>query len=326
MKSRNEVLNYLEANLGTYISGEQIAKTLGLSRSAVWKIIRTLKDEGYPIDSKTNKGYRLDPQSSLLSEAALVPLLEKHVSPDRIHVYDSLTSTNSLAKEMAYKGAPQGTVIIAKEQTGGRGRMGRTFFSPKNTGLYISIILRPQMKINQSLFITAAAGALITQSIKNITGLDVQIKWVNDLYYQNKKVCGILTEASSDFESGSIDHLILGIGINMFTPESQFPDDLKDNAGALFSNQSNTERTGIRLAADLINTFTRPDVFDHRDDLMDLYKRHSLVLGKEVMLTGAHTAMTGTVIDFTPEGYLILKTDDDSKKIISSGEITLRMR
>lgn len=326
MKSRSEVLKLLESHRGDYLSGEAIAEGLGLSRSGVWKIIKQLRDEGYPIDAKNNRGYSLSPQSDLLSAEALQPLIkDKNLWPN-IHVFNSLPSTNTQAKAYAQQGAPQGTAVLAREQTAGRGRLGRSFYSPKNTGLYLSLILRPQLRIDQSLYITAAVGVLLCQIISRVAGLDLQIKWVNDLYHEKRKVCGILTEAAADFESGAIEYLVLGIGINLSPPQDDFPEEIKDRAGVLFPDQS-PERLNIKLAAEIINTLAMPEVFAPRDTLMAEYKKRSLVLGRPVTLTsGAQPSKTGTVVDFTPEGFLLLETEDGHRETISSGEVSLRLK
>ncbi|MDO4288469.1 MAG: biotin--[acetyl-CoA-carboxylase] ligase [Eubacterium sp.] len=323
MKSRSKVLRLLELHRGDYLSGEQLANALGLSRSGIWKIIRSLRAEGYAIDAKTNVGYRLAEDSSLLSREALLPLIKDPTVGEGIQVFDTLPSTNTQAKRLAQEGAPHGTTVIAREQSAGRGRLGRSFYSPKNSGLYLSLILRPALLTNQSLYITAAVGTLLCQIVKKVANLDLKIKWVNDLYHEGRKVCGILTEAAADFETGTIDYIVVGIGINLQRPSEGFPEDIQSRAGALFADHS-PERLNIRLAAEIINTLTDPDVFKNQEALMTDYKRRSLVLNREVRLTGPAGELTGIGTGFTPEGVLILKTAEGDNKIISSGEVSLR--
>lgn len=325
MSTQTDLLKILEENRGEPVSGEALAEKLSLSRSAVWKAIKGLRDKGYQITSKTRQGYTLCKSNDILSAASIAPWLKDPAQADRLEVYPSLDSTNSFGKERALAGAPDGTVIIAESQTGGRGRMGRTFFSPGGSGIYLSIILRPGTAISQSLFITIAASVLIRQAIADVTGLEPEIKWVNDLYIKDKKICGILTEAAADFETGNIDYIVLGAGINFTEPKQGFPEELNSVAGALFKEAPDGQLRS-RLAAELVNRLSRLTRIPEAGAVMADYRKHSMVIGKPVTILNGREPLEGVVSDINDAGHLILKKDDGTFQSIVSGEVSLRLR
>ena len=223
MSIKDSVLQALTENKGSFISGEELSKNMEVSRTAVWKAIKTLREEGYPIEAVTNRGYKLAPDKWLITEDTLKLALPAKYKNNRLYIYDTLDSTNIRAKQLALENAPHGTVVIARQQTAGRGRLGRSFFSPRD-GIYISIIVRPDFDLTKSVHVTSAASVAVAESIESICGMDAKIKWVNDIYADNKKVCGILTEGITDFETGQIESLVIGIGVN--TTIKDFPEDL----------------------------------------------------------------------------------------------------
>jgi BirA family biotin operon repressor/biotin-[acetyl-CoA-carboxylase] ligase len=234
MSTKGSVLKALEENKGTAVSGEELASRLDISRAAVWKAIQELRREGYRIDAITNRGYCLAGDSDVLSAEGILPYVKGDVPADRIRVFKSVESTNLTAKKIALDGAQPGTVIIAEEQTKGRGRMGRSFYSPPAGGIYMSFILKPRLDTAKSVLITTAASVAVCKAIEEVTGISCRIKWVNDIYKGDKKICGILTEAVTDFESGQIDYIVLGIGVNYNTARTDFPEELAGIAGSLF--------------------------------------------------------------------------------------------
>lgn len=231
MGLKQEILKLLEENREQYLSGQEIANRLSFSRTAVWKSIKALKEDGYEIDAISNKGYRLDTTCDLLSAEGIRCYLSSDYHNVPIEVHQQIDSTNTEAKKQAMNGAPHGTVILAEEQTAGRGRLGRTFYSPKGTGIYMSMILRPNLHLSQSIHVTTSVAVAICQVIERLTNQKPQIKWVNDIYLNQQKICGILTEAVTDFESGNVEYLILGIGLNVHT--KHFPVELQAIAGSL---------------------------------------------------------------------------------------------
>lgn len=325
MSTQTEILRIFEENRGQYISGEGIALSLGISRNAVWKSIKSLRAQGYAIESKTNMGYCLKIESDILSIASIGPFLRDPSLSAHLEVYPSLGSTNTFGKEKALGGAPDGTVILSETQTGGRGRMGRAFISPKGTGIYLSMILRPKTAIDQSLFITIAACVLIRRAIAKVTGIEAQIKWVNDLYIEDKKICGILTEAAADFETGTIDYVVLGAGINFVNPKEPLPESLKNIVGFLYESAP-VGNLRSRLTAELINELSTLSKPINHSSIMAEYRAHSMVLGKPVTLSSAGKTIGGTVTDINEAGHLILKTIDGNTQTIVSGEVSLRLK
>lgn len=243
MSSKEEVLAFLEKNKETFSSGAYMASELGISRNAVWKAVNGLKKEGYAIEAVTNRGYRLvpgSPDNDRLSVQGLAPYLPASYL-GRIHIYESLPSTNRTAKELAVSGAENGTVVIANSQTAGSGHADHSFFSPAG-GIYMSVIRRPGRAGAQGMSgsfgnaknVTYMTATLVADVIKAVTGIAVRVRPVNDLYVGDKKVGGILTEAGSDFDTGELQWLVIGIGINVSTPADAFPEKIRERAGSLY--------------------------------------------------------------------------------------------
>lgn len=232
MSTKDEIIKILEQNKGKYISGQALAEMLGLSRAAIWKTIKNMRQDGYAIDAVSRLGYMLLSENDVLSVPGILKFLPDY-NPDKIFIYESIDSTNSEAKRRAMAGAVSGTVVIAEEQTAGKGRLGRSFSSPKQGGLYISFIIKPEQFNNRSLLLTLAGSVCACRAIERTTGLQPKIKWVNDLYLDNKKISGILTEAIMNFENGEIESIIIGVGINCNTDISSLPKDVRKVAGSL---------------------------------------------------------------------------------------------
>lgn len=328
--AKDKILKILEERRGEAVSGEKLAMEIGVSRAAVWKAIESLRNQGYLISATTNKGYILADSSDLLSAQGMIPFLDLEKYPcmeENIFTYKTLESTNKTAKQKALEGAAGGTVILAEEQTQGRGRLGRSFYSPASSGLYMSIIIRPDFDMRKSLLVTTAASVAICRAIKNVCGIEAQIKWVNDIYIEGRKVCGILTEAMTNFETGQIDSIIVGIGINCST--ENFPVEIRETAGSISGNISRN-----KLAAEIINNFQ--DILDHFNEgmfpeYMDEYRKRSMVLRKDVYVyKNAAADLTSdfqkaTAIDISDEGGLIVIYDNGTKDTLTSGEISLRI-
>lgn len=341
MPTRENVLKALEENKGSAVSGEELANRLNISRAAVWKAIRDLRREGYRIDAITNKGYSLAPDSDVLSAEGILPYVNRDSMTGRIHVFKSLESTNLTAKKMALDGAAAGTVVITEEQTKGRGRMGRSFFSPPAGGIYMSFILRPGLDNAKSVLITTAASAAVCKAIENVTEISCGIKWVNDIYKGDKKICGILTEAVTDVESGNIDHIVLGIGINYNTPPSAFPAELAGIAGSLFEDACNAALREInkqgatrnRLIAEIINQVLDISGKLETREFIREYKARSFVLGKEILVIPAAgpdkerdpaAGIPASAVDIDEDGGLVVRYQDGSLQTLKSGEISIR--
>lgn len=331
MSTRGTVLKALEENKGAAVSGEELASRLNISRAAVWKAIQELRKDGHRIEAITNKGYCLLKNSDVLSEEGILTHVKASSLTDRIHVFKTVESTNLTAKKMALDGAPFGTVVIAEEQTRGKGRMGRSFYSPPGSGIYMSFILKPRTDMAKSVLITTAASVAVCKAIEVTTGIDCRIKWVNDIYIGEKKICGILTEAVTDFESGGIEYIVCGIGINYSTV---FPDDLSAIAGSLFEKQSEKGFVSRnRLIGEVINQVL--DIYENIESkkFIEEYKSRSFVLGKEIHIiptAGQDTernlagGIPAAAVDIDCDGGLVVRYRDGSVGTLNSGEISIR--
>ena len=234
MSTAEKVLFILESNKDIYTSGEEMARQCSVSRNAVWKAIRDLRERGYCIEAVSNKGYRLAINNDIISVEGIKAGLSKDYTKADIFVYDSLKSTSDKAKELAVQGASHGTVIIAATQTGGRGRKDHTFFSPEG-GLYMSIVLRPELLFStESREVTSFVGGAVIDAIRELSGIEPYIDGINDLYVDGKKICGILLESGSEFDSSTLQWIVAGIGINFDSDINSFPDDVKERASSLF--------------------------------------------------------------------------------------------
>jgi BirA family biotin operon repressor/biotin-[acetyl-CoA-carboxylase] ligase len=324
MSSKKYVLALLENNRNQSISGEYIAEQLNVSRNAVWKAIRDLRNDGYRIRAATNKGYCLCEDNDILSVEGMLPHLSKGYVPENIFVYDRLESTNKTAKEMALSGAEHGTVVIADCQTAGKGRYGRTFHSPPNHGLYMSMILRPaQYCFSTPTMITAFAAVSVCEAIEAISRKTPKIKWVNDIFLDGKKICGILTEAVTDFESGNIQWIVVGIGINYSTPIMDFPEDLRHIAGAVFEIGT-PPATRNHLASEIVNRIVIPKNRHDEKVMLEKYKQRMFMLGKTVLVTSAAESYEAVAVDVDTAGRLVVKKADGELLSLSAGEINIR--
>ena len=326
MATKDAVLQALQNSESTFLSGEELSSQLNVSRTAIWKAIKTLREEGHPIEAVTNRGYMLLSDSWTITEDSLRACLPAHYKNLNLHIYDTIDSTNLKAKQMALEGAPHGTVVMAKQQTSGRGRLGRSFFSPRE-GIYLSIVIKPDFDVSKSVLVTSAAAVAVANAIEKVCGLDAKIKWVNDVYINGKKVCGILTEGITDFETGQIEHLILGIGIN--TTVKDFPEDLLPGVGAAEGNYSKSA-----LAAEVVT-----QALQYIEDLdsasfMTAYKEKSLVIGKTVTVYQGRykirpedeiQGVPARVLDIDEDGGLIVLYTDGHQEKLVSGEISIRL-
>ena len=234
MNTSQKVLFILESNKEDYTSGEEMARQCGISRNAVWKAIKDLREKGYNIDAVSNRGYKLTSNTDIISVEGIKAELPESLRDTDISVYDSLESTSDKAKELAVKGASHGTSVVAVTQTGGRGRKDHSFFSPEG-GIYLSIILDPgELTDTDSKAVTSFVGSAVINAINELTGIEPYIDGINDLYVDGKKICGILLESGSEYDSNTLQWIVAGIGINFDSDISSFPDDVKERAAGLF--------------------------------------------------------------------------------------------
>lgn len=254
----------------------------------------------------------------------LSKLTPGHPWGELLQYYPRVDSTNTLAKQLAADGAPHGTVLVAGCQTGGRGRMGRSFHSPANTGLYFSLILRPSCAPSQLMHLTCAAGVALSQAVEDLTGCQAGLKWINDLVCGGRKVAGILTEMSLN-ANAMVDYAVVGIGVNCRQQLSDFPVELRDAAGSL-RTQTGVEVLPAHLAAALMNRLLETDrlLLTGKADLIAKYRARCITLGKEVSVLRADSLRHGTALGLDDDGGLIVRFTDGSTETVNSGEASVR--
>ncbi|MBE5039349.1 biotin--[acetyl-CoA-carboxylase] ligase [Ructibacterium gallinarum] len=320
MRSKEELLRILESCRGKTISGQEVAEKLGMSRAGVWKQMKALREEGYAISAIRNKGYCLLDANDKLSLAGMLPYLNDPKAENRIFVFDTVDSTNSELKRMALKGAVSGTVVVADHQSAGRGRLGRSFYSPPESGVYLSVLLRTGLPVERAVLSTTAASVVACRTIENVTGKQPKIKWVNDLYLRGHKVCGILTEAITDFETGTVEALIVGIGINCTTV---FHGELEKVAGCVVE-AGEIRSIRNKMAAELINQLNDLENMMATGCFLDEYRSKSMVLGQEVYIL-QEPGKYYTAVDIGQHGELILRGADGKKRTLENGEVSIRL-
>ena len=324
MKNRGRVLQILYRKNGECVSSSEITGELGITRSAVFKIINELKKQGFDIESIHHRGYRLGNEKDIISPEIINEIIEKEGMNRSIQYFERVDSTNTFAKKILMEGESYPDIIIANEQEQGRGRLGREFYSPKGTGIYCSFILDPFIKIENSILVTVAASVAVSRAIEKVTNKDTRIKWINDIYIDDKKVCGILTEAVTDFETGIIGKIILGIGINFNTPSESFPDEITDRASSVFMDDT-FGVTRNQLIAQLIIEIDECMNDIENDEIIRYYRNKSLVLGKMLEITyfGQEKPIQGKAVDIDRNGFLIIETKN-GLLTLNSGEVSIR--
>ena len=331
MKTKEAVLLYLQEHTGEPISGEIMALALNKSRTSIWKAIQSLKKEGYSIESSTNKGYTLSQNNDVLSEQQITQeLIQQHHPIDWvIQTMESTTSTNDLAKLYANQNSTTPAIFISEEQTAGRGRLGRKFVSPSKTGLYISLCLFPTIALEDLSLITCATAVACVETLEELTGKSLNIKWVNDLFYQDKKVGGILTEVISDFESQQVQALIVGMGINLIDSPQSFPEELHSIVGSIFSSKKEYDNSSFNrnhFIAQFLEKWTFYYQNLSKRDFIESYKEHSNVIGKFVNVFEGNQTYSAYAKDIDENGHLIIEKEDNTLHSLSYGEVSIRTK
>lgn len=321
---KSQVLAALDADRGRYLSGQELAARLGVSRTAVWKAVAALRADGIPIEAVTNRGYSLPADADLLRADAVTALLDPVVAQAlEIEVYDRLPGTNAALRSRATDHAPEGLVLIAQAQSAGRGRSGRSFFSPPG-GLYMSLLVRPDFGARQAVYLTVMAAVAAARACESLCKTPIQIKWVNDLWKNGRKVCGILTEAAMDVESGLLEYAIVGPGFNLVPPPEGWPAELADIAGSLFDTAP-PPGARARLAAAFLNEFWPLYRSGRRQAYLPDYRARQALPGRHVqVLPGRADAYGATVLGVDEECRLLVRPDGQSRTVaLSSGEVRI---
>lgn len=319
---KKEILDMLEQEKGRPVSGLMIGKQLGISRNAVWKAVNQLKEEGYSITSVPNKGYVLSVASDVLDTG----LVSSHLNTIRlgrtIELLPVVDSTNNYLK-LRTSDLPDGFTVLSQKQTGGRGRMERHFYSPPQSGIYMSFLVRLHRSFDAVSLLTVIAAVAVAQAIQQAAGFQPEIKWVNDVLYQGKKLCGILTEASIEAETGLVDYAIVGIGINV----SSVAEEVKEIAGYV-NEFSAVPCNRNLLAAAVLNQFEELYLsYSERGSkakIIESYKQLLNVFGKEYDIISPISSYPATPVDIDEEARLIVRDRAGELHIVHSGEISIR--
>jgi BirA family biotin operon repressor/biotin-[acetyl-CoA-carboxylase] ligase len=314
MTTKDLVLQILISKSNTFISGQDLAKQLNISRASIWKAIKTLQKQGYAIDAITDRGYRLNSSNDILNEKIVA---SKIIGDCEVIYYPTIDSTNTQAKRLINDGKTNTMLLICDEQTAGRGRQGKSFYSPPLTGIYMSYVMHPMVQMQNAVTATTAAAVAVCKAVEKLTDKKPKIKWVNDVYLDGKKICGILTEAVTDFETGTVTSVIIGIGMNIKTID--FPDDV-ENASCL---NASVKR------ADLISAITNELAHicgGNYDNFIDYYRQHSMIIGEKINFIHNGKITPATAVQIDNDGGLIVELANGTQTTLRSGEISIRKR
>lgn len=324
---KKRVLEYLENNKGNLVSGGELSKKLNVSRTAIWKSINSLKEEGYNIEAVSNQGYKLNTEYNILSENIIRSNLNTKILGSEIQILKTVNSTNIYLKSKATsnKNETEGLVVIANEQTSGKGRMSKKFFAPPSSGIYMSFLLYPNMKISQINILTIVASIAVLKAIEIKTGVKTNIKWVNDILYSKKKLCGILTEASVESESGFVEFVVVGIGINV--GKMDLPENIKDVAISI-ENITNRFCDRNELIAEVLNQFELL-YFDlikdnNKQKIINIYRQNLAMVGEVVQIIQGNKNYYSKICGVDDEGRLIIEDDKKQISTINCGEISIK--
>ncbi len=325
---RNKVLELLKKHKPGYVSGEIMAGELSVSRTAVWKAINGLQAEGYRIEGSPRLGYRLLQVPDRLYPAELVERLDGEiigVPSVKIHYFPSVESTNERLKTMAEEGAPEGTVVLAEEQTRGKGRLGRSWSSPLGKGIWLSVLLKPAVFPQETPGFTLVAAVAVTRALNGpYAYLKAGIKWPNDILIRERKICGILTELKA--EADRLHYLVIGIGLNANQAPEDFPPELASTATSLYL-ESGKKADRLALTASVINEL------DHlyttirtqgTGPIIQAWKKNSITLERRVSVSLPAGNFSGTAVDIQDDGALVVQGDDGTRKHFHAGEVTLK--
>lgn len=322
MTTKQALLQELLSCPGESFSGQALADRLGISRMAVSKAARELQKQGWQITAASGRGYQLLAGSDALTVDAFRAAWavgSSGVDCPTVTVLSTVESTNKTAKEQAFTGASHGTLVLAGEQTAGRGRLGRSFASPSGKGIYMSLILRPELQAADALAATGSAAVAVCRAVKRLCGLDLDIKWVNDLYYRGKKVCGILTEASTNLESGQVEWLVVGIGLNLTTRAEDLGPELTAIASSLYPYGASPVSRVALAAAIAEELLALCPEFDYLEE----YRRRCFVPGHWVTIHGSGPAWTARAISIDDLGRLVVESDG-RRTALSHGEVSVK--
>jgi BirA family biotin operon repressor/biotin-[acetyl-CoA-carboxylase] ligase len=306
-----------------YVSGQELCEKLGVSRTAVWKAINGLKEKGYQVEAVRNRGYRIIESPDILTKEELSSMIDTEWAGQTIYYFDQIDSTNIRAKQLGEEGVPHGTLIVAGQQNAGRGRRGRTWESPPGVSIYMSIVLRPEMAPVKAPMLTLVMALSAADSLKECTGLDVQIKWPNDIVLNGKKLAGILTEMSTEMDY--INHVVIGVGINVNT--GQLPEELEEKATSLRLETGRIIRRSEIIASIMKEFEGNYQLFIETQGLRQMQEKYNSLLinrEKEVRILGVKEEYAAYALGINEKGELLVRRDNGEIEAILAGEVSVR--
>ena len=319
---KEEILRLLRSADG-YISGQELCNRFGVSRTAVWKAINQLKEAGYEIEAQQNKGYHIVSAPDVMDAAELKSIWKPKWVGCEILYFDSIDSTNTKAQELAEKGYPSGTLVVADKQIAGKGRRGRNWESPSGCGIFMTLMLKPDINPNNASMLTLVSALAVAKALADITGKDAKIKWPNDIVIDGRKVCGILTEMSAQFDY--INNIVIGIGINV--NNSSFPEEISATASSLRLLSGGKKYRRAEIIEKIMEYFEKYySIFLETEDLSALVNEYDAMLvnmKKQVKVLDPKEPFEGKAMGITKTGELIVDTWE-SRKLVSSGEVSVR--
>lgn len=305
-----------------YISGQELCEHFGVSRTAIWKAVKQLKEAGYVIEAVQNKGYKIVSTPDCLNTAELESIRKTKWAGREIFYFDTIDSTNTKAKQLAEEGHPTGTLVVAEKQEAGRGRRGRGFESPAGVGIFMTLVLKPDFAPDRASMLTLIAALAVSKAISEKTGQEAEIKWPNDIVMNGKKVCGILTEMSAQLDY--INHVVIGIGINV--QNESFPKEIEQVATSILM-ETGQHVNRAELIEAVLEQFERYyEIFLETEDLSGLvkeYNTHLINMQKQVRVLDPKEPYEAKAMGITPHGELIVDTWE-GRKLVSSGEVSVR--
>lgn len=306
-----------------YVSGQELCEKLGVSRTAVWKAVNGLKEKGYQVEAVRNRGYRITESPDILTKEELSSVIDTEWAGQTIYYFDQIDSTNIRAKQLGEEGAPHGTLIVAGQQNAGRGRRGRTWESPPGVSIYMSIVLRPEMAPVKAPMLTLVMALSAADSLKECAGLDIQIKWPNDIVLNGKKLAGILTEMSTEMDY--INHVVIGMGINVNT--EWLPEELEEKATSLRLETGRIIRRS-QIIASIMKAFEKNyQLFMETQGLRQMQEKYNSLLinrEKEVRILGVKEEYAAYALGINEKGELLVRRDNGEVEAILAGEVSVR--
>lgn len=320
---KKSILELLIFNKDTFLSGEEISNKLAVSRTAIWKQINGLKEEGYVIESVPRKGYKLLSMPDIfMKEEILINLKTKEIGQN-LYVYDEVETTNSIAKKLAAEGSANGTVVVAEKQTKGKGRLNRYWESPKGKGIWFSIVLKPAIKPFLAPQLTFVSAVAVCRALRKTTGLEVYIKWPNDIVCMGRKLCGISTELNAEIDI--INYIVVGIGLNVKQDINDFPEELTEKAISL-KMADEKEYRRAEVLEDILYEF-ESEYQQYLESgfagVLQHWRELNTTIGKDVIVISLDERYKGTAIDVDEEGYLLVQNEEGLQRVIA-GDVSIR--